>query len=112
MGRLPLALAQFQDAVWVRNEKGSSLDRVDPSRNVVSSRIPVGYFLGRDGQDGIGLTSDGLWVGGAELEKVDAGRSRVTSRLPLAAVAVAGDGGRDVWTSDLTGTVSHVVDRS
>ena len=95
-------------SVWVRNTKSSSLDRIDPAQNAVQAEIPVGFFLGRDGQDGIGLTSHGLWVGGLDLEFVDAGKGRVTSRLAVPSVAVAGDGRTNVWTSDLGGTVSHV----
>jgi YVTN family beta-propeller protein len=109
VGRLPLALVYFSGAVWVRDEKGSSVERIDPLRNQVVSRIPVGFFLGRDGQDGIGLTSHGLWVGGLDLEMVDPARARVTERVPLTAIAVAGDGRSGLWTSDLVGTVSHVV---
>jgi DNA-binding beta-propeller fold protein YncE len=109
VGRLPLALADLGGAVWVRNEKGSSVDRIDPAQNAVVTSIPVGFFLGRDGQDGIGLTSRGLWVGGLDLELVDPARARVSARVPLSAVAVAGDGKADLWTSDLAGTVSHVV---
>jgi DNA-binding beta-propeller fold protein YncE len=109
VGRLPVALAYFGGAVWVRNEKGSSMDRIDPARNVVVSRVPVGFFLGRDGQDGIGVTSGGLWVGGVDLQLIDPARGRVAARVPLAAVAVAGDGKANLWTSDLAGTVSHVA---
>jgi DNA-binding beta-propeller fold protein YncE len=109
VGRLPLALAEVGGAVWMRNEKGSSLDRIDPAQNAIVTRIPVGFFLGRDGQDGIGVTSHGLWVGGLDLEQVDPVRARVTARVPLSAVAVAGDGKASLWTSDLAGTVSHVV---
>jgi DNA-binding beta-propeller fold protein YncE len=109
VGRLPLALAYAEGAVWVRNEKGSSMYRVDPQLNTVVDRIPVGFFLGRDGQDGIGVTSRGLWVSGLDLEFVDPARGRVTARVPRSAVAVAGDGGGSLWTSDLVGTVSHVI---
>jgi streptogramin lyase len=109
VGRLPVALAYFRGAVWVRNEKGSSLDRVDPAQNAVVTRVPVGFFLGRDGQDGIGVTAHGLWVGGLDLESVDPALARVSGRVPLAAVAVAGDEKANLWTSDLAGTVSHVV---
>jgi DNA-binding beta-propeller fold protein YncE len=110
VGRLPLALAYLGGAVWVRNEKGSSVDRIDPALNaVVTPQIPVGFFLGRDGQDGIGVTSRGLWVGGLDLELIDPEQARVSARVPQAAVAVAGDGKASLWTSDLAGTVSHVV---
>jgi DNA-binding beta-propeller fold protein YncE len=109
VGRLPLALAYFGGAVWVRNEKGSSVDRIDPALNAVVTRIPVGFFLGRDGQDGIGVTSHGLWVGGLDLELIDPARARVSARVPQQAVAVAGDGKASLWTSDLAGTVSHIV---
>lgn len=109
VGRLPLALAYLGGAVWVRNEKGSSVDRIDPAHNAVVSRIPVGFFLGRDGQDGIGVTSHGLWVGGLDLQLIDPARARVSARVPLPAVAVAGDGKTSLWTSNLAGTVSHVV---
>jgi DNA-binding beta-propeller fold protein YncE len=109
VGRLPLALAYLGGAVWVRNEKGSSVDRIDPAHNAVVSRIPVGFFLGRDGQDGIGVTSHGLWVGGLDLQLIDPARARVSARVPLPAVAAAGDGKNSLWTSDLAGTVSHVV---
>jgi DNA-binding beta-propeller fold protein YncE len=109
VGRLPLALAYAGGAVWVRNEKSSSVDRVDPATNSVVARVPVGFFLGRDGQDGIGVTSRGLWVGGLDLELIDLSRGRVTARLSRSTVAVAGDGGGSLWTSDLAGTVSHVV---
>jgi streptogramin lyase len=108
-GRLPLALAYFGGAVWVRNEKGSSVDRIDPAQNAVVTRIPVGFFLGRDGQDGIGVTSHGLWVGGLQVEFIDPAKARVSARVPQSAVAVAGDGKSSLWTSDLAGTVSHVV---
>lgn len=109
VGRLPLALAYVGGAVWVRNEKGSSVSRIDPATNQVATRVPVGFFLGRDGQDGIGVTSHGLWVGGLNLELIDPARASVTARVPHAAVAVAGDGKDSLWTSDLGGTVSHVV---
>jgi DNA-binding beta-propeller fold protein YncE len=109
VGRLPLALASLDGSIWVRNEKGSSLDRIDPAQNAVVGHVPVGFFLGRDGQDGIGLTSHGLWVGGLDLELVDPARARVSARIQLSAVAVAGDGKANLWTSDLGGTVSHVV---
>jgi DNA-binding beta-propeller fold protein YncE len=109
VGRLPLALASFGGAVWIRNEKGSSVDRIDPATNAVVRRIPVGFFLGRDGQDGIGVTSHGLWVGGLNVEFIDPAQARVSARVPRAAVAVAGDGKASVWTSDLAGTVSHIV---
>jgi DNA-binding beta-propeller fold protein YncE len=112
VGRLPLALAYYRGTVWVRNEKGSSVDRIDPALNTVKPPIPVGFFLGRDGQDGIGLTSQGLWVGGLDLELIDPARARVTGRVPLSAVAVAGDGKSSLWTSNLAGTVSHVVTAS
>jgi DNA-binding beta-propeller fold protein YncE len=110
VGRLPLAMAYFAGAVWVRNEKGSSVARIDPATNQVVTRIPVGFFLGRDGQDGIGVTSHGLWVGGLDLELIDPARARVTARVHHAAVAVAGDGKDSLWTSDLGGTISHVVE--
>jgi DNA-binding beta-propeller fold protein YncE len=109
VGRLPLALAYVGGAVWVRNEKGSSVARVDPRQNAVVASIPVGFFLGRDGQDGIGVTSRGFWVGGLDLELIDPSRDRVTARVPRSTVAVVGDGGGSLWTSDLAGTVSHVV---
>jgi streptogramin lyase len=109
VGHLPLALAHVGDSIWVRNEKGSSVDRIDPALNAAVARVPVGFFLGRDGQDGIGVTSRGLWVGGLDLELIDPAKGRVSARLPRATVAVAGDGRDSLWTSDLAGTVSHVI---
>jgi streptogramin lyase len=108
VGTRPLAMVSSPDgAVWVRNEKSSSLARVDPRLNRVAATVPVDVFLGRDGQDGLALAGGRLWTSGLVLDEVDPASHRVVRRFQHMAITLAG-GGRSLWTTDLTGTVSRV----
>jgi hypothetical protein len=91
----------------VRNEKSSSISRIDPATNGVEITIPVTFFLGRDGQDGLAFAGGRVWAGGVELDGVDPAKNAVVDRVPHLSVTLAG-AGRTVWTADLGGTVSRV----
>lgn len=107
VGRRPLAMVTTPGALWVRNEKSSSLSRIDPVSNQVVATVPISYFLGRDGQDGIAVVGGRVWSGGQELNAVDPATNSVVERFAHTAIALAG-GGSSLWTTDVTGTVSRI----
>lgn len=107
VGRRPLAMVTTPGALWVRNEKSSSLSRIDPVSNQVVATVPISFFLGRDGQDGIAVVGGRVWSGGEELNAVDPATNSVVDRFSHTAIALAG-AGSSLWTTDVTGTVSRI----
>jgi DNA-binding beta-propeller fold protein YncE len=107
LGNRPLAMAVAAGDLWVRNEKSSSISRVDPQSNRVRTTVPITFFLGRDGQDGLGVAGNRVWAGGVRLDGVDPVKNKVVLSVPHVSVTLAGSGD-SVWTADVAGTVSRV----
>jgi DNA-binding beta-propeller fold protein YncE len=107
LGNRPLAMTAGAGSLWVRNEKSSSVSRIDPFGNRVEAAVPVTFFLGRDGQDGLAFAAGRIWAGGVQLDGIDPAQNQVVERVPHLSVTLAG-AGRTLWTADLGGTVSRV----
>ena len=83
VGNGPYAIAVGRDGVWVSEQFGGVVDRIDPATNRVAERIPVG-----NRPAGLALVGGTLWVGGPcdgrRASRRDAARARWTGgvRLP------------------------------
>jgi len=108
VGKQPLAMAIDGDGrLWVRNEKSSSLSVIDTRAGVLTATVPIDFFLGRDGQDGVATLGRGLWTSGIYLDEVDAASQEVMQRYNHASITLAGVG-HTLWTVDLVGTISRI----
>jgi hypothetical protein len=80
-----------EGAVWVTRWDGSSSTvlRVDPNRNEIAARIPVGGVPGWDvGGEGMAAGAGAVWVAGgtgprAVLERIDPATNDVVATIPL-----------------------------
>lgn len=110
-GHEPLGIAAGFQSVWVHDEneeRAGSVTRVDTATGRVTATVPVGMEAGRDGLDGLAVTSRGIWVPGAQVERIDPGQGRVVERADHPANALfAGDG--SLWSVDLGYSVTRLV---
>jgi YVTN family beta-propeller protein len=109
VGEAPTGLALGDGSVWVGNFSDGLVSRVDPQRNVVAARIPVG---GRVAE--LAASDSGIWVtnfAAGTVSLVDPADNAVaaTARVGGDPIGVAGDG-RDAWVASYRdGTVSRVA---
>jgi YVTN family beta-propeller protein len=111
VGHEPVGIAAGFQSVWVHDEneeRAGTVTRVDPSAARVTATVPVGLEAGRDGLDGLAVTSKGVWVPGVQVERIDPAQGRVVERTGHPANALfAGDGA--LWSVDLGYSVTRLA---
>ena len=111
VGHEPVGIAAGFQSVWVHDEneeRAGTVTRVDPSAARVTATVPVGMEAGRDGLDGLAVTSKGVWVPGVQVERIDPAQGRVVERTGHPANALfAGDGA--LWSVDLGYSVTRLA---
>jgi virginiamycin B lyase len=115
VGRQPTGAAVGHGAVWVVNQEGGTVSRIDPASNRVVATVPVA-----NAADTIAVGWDGVWVGGWSREKgdtvvrIDPRTNQVVASVPVASesygLAVTDDA---VWATGLVaGTVTRIDPRT
>lgn len=104
----PQAIAYGWNSIWVSDKNNNLVYRVNPSTDMVISRIAVG-----DGPEGVAVDSTGVWVANAvdaTVSRIDPSTSQVVATLGLRGVPTAiaaGPGG--VWVvSEAANLVVHI----
>jgi streptogramin lyase len=105
VGSSPLAIAASGDAVFVKEEYGQTVARIDARRNAVTGRVAVGPKEGRDGVDSIALDGDHGWVGGMHLQEFDTRTDEVVRTYAQDATTVSLGGDGSLWVTDIAGRV-------
>jgi streptogramin lyase len=93
-------LAVGSGGVWIALWDDGLVVRVDPSRNQVVARIPVGQP--QQGPLGIAAGFGAVWVtdfGDGALLRIDPARNRVAARIPIGEVGSVATGAGAVWVT-------------
>jgi YVTN family beta-propeller protein len=115
VGRQPTGAAVGHGAVWVVNQEGGTVSRIDPASNRVVATVPVG-----DVADDVVVGRDAVWVGGWSrargdaVTRIDPRTNRVVATVPVVSephgLAVTDDA---VWATGLVaGTVTRIDPRT
>jgi YVTN family beta-propeller protein len=114
VGRQPTTVAVGEGMVWVANQVGNSLTRIDPQTNQVTATVPV-----PDGVADVALGRDAVWTGGdrrgaAQVVRIDTRTNRVVATVRVGSqptrLAVTDDA---VWVTSLVGgTVTRIDPRT
>jgi DNA-binding beta-propeller fold protein YncE len=108
VGKQPLAMGLSADGeLWVRNEKSSSMTVIEVNTATVMTTVPVDFFLGRDGQDGLAILGPSVWISGLTLDQVSVVTHVVVRRLNHPGIALTGVA-QTLWVVDLAGTISRL----
>jgi ABC-type transport system substrate-binding protein len=108
VGDLPRGLANGAGSLWVTDEAGRSLIRVNPSTSQVQERIAVGA-----GPRGVAVAAGLVWVVNTDdrtVSMVDPGANRVVQEVVVgnAPTGITADGDR-VWvTNSIDATVTEI----
>ncbi|HEV3233274.1 MAG TPA: hypothetical protein VG329_01825 [Candidatus Dormibacteraeota bacterium] len=100
----PLSIAVGFGSVWVRNTRSNSVSRIDPATNQVVATIPVMPKEGRDGVDGMGVDSSGVWVSGLSIVHISAASNAVDKKLARDGVSLDYGAGA-LWVTRLQGDI-------
>jgi YVTN family beta-propeller protein len=99
-GRQPITVAVGEGTVWVANQVGNSLTRIDPQANQVTATVPV-----PTGVADVAVNRDAVWTGGdrrgvAQVVRIDPRTNRVVATIKTGgrSVQVAADD-RSVWVA-------------
>jgi YVTN family beta-propeller protein len=114
VGRQPTTVAVGDGAVWVANQVGNSVTRIDPRANRVVATVPVST-----GVADIAVGRDAVWTGGdrrgvARVVRIGSRTNRVVASVPVGSqptrLAVTDDA---VWVTSLVGgTVTRIDPRT
>jgi DNA-binding beta-propeller fold protein YncE len=103
----PFPMAVAAGSLWVRNEQGSSVSRIDETTGRLQATIPVDPFYGIDGVDSIAVTNGKIWISGLNLQEIDPATNRVARNLSISGRPLAaGDG--TLWVIGIAGAISRI----
>jgi hypothetical protein len=93
----PIGVAATADAVWVTRPDAGMVERVDPSRNVVTASIATGRFPGA-----VAIGTQSVWVGNGgdgTVSRLDPATSAVRSTLRVGGFfqGLVDDGAGTLW---------------
>lgn len=114
VGRQPTTVAVGEGAVWVANQVGNSVTRIDPRTNRAVATVPVS-----SGVADVAVGRDAVWTGGdrrgvAQVVRIDTRTNQVVATVPVGSqptrLAVTDDA---VWVTSLVGgTVTRIDPRT
>jgi streptogramin lyase len=94
-------------SVWVRNEQGNTVSRIDEVSGQLQATIPVDPFYGIDGVDSMAVVNGKIWISGLNLQEIDPANNRVAKNLPISGRPLAaGDG--TLWVIGIAGAISRI----
>jgi len=103
----PFPMAIAAGSVWVRNEQGNTVSRIDEVSGQLQATIPVDPFYGIDGVDSMAVVNGKIWISGLNLQEIDPANNRVAKNLPISGRPLAaGDG--TLWVIGIAGAISRI----
>ncbi len=100
------AVTTLGSSVFVRGSYGGDITRLDASTGAVVWSQPGPGFIGRQGIDEIGATTNGVWMDGPTTARVDLATGAIAERILVPSSGVATDGGQ-IWLNRLDGSIAE-----
>ena len=102
VGNDPMGVVAAFGSIWVQNEFGGTVTRVDAATNRVVATIKVNPREGREGLDTLVSFRGGIWLGGYAIQMIDPATNAVTRQLRADAIGIAAGSGA-IWPRQSSG---------